>query len=103
MNSSIDNRRFTGKVHLTKEEVKDLIEALVKKYEDHFDPPIERWDEDKQFDPPTRKDWEYLESKDNCSFRQEFVAFMELITRTTTMRSFTGSFEKWLEKSEYFP
>lgn len=70
--------RFQG-VCMTKEEVSDLIEALVKKYEGHFDPPIERWDDDEHYDPPARKDWEFLETKFNCSFSSEFVAFVELI------------------------
>ena len=66
-------------MHLTKDEIKDVIEALVKKYEGDFDPPIERLERDEQFDPPGRKDWEFLEKKFNCSFSPEFVAFVELV------------------------
>lgn len=65
---------------MTKNEIKEAIEALVRKYEGDFNPPIEPLDEDEQFDPPTRKDWEFLERKFNCSFNPEFVAFVELIT-----------------------
>jgi len=65
---------------LTKDEIRELIEALVRKFEDDSNPPIERLDADEQFDPPTRKDWEFLERKFNCSFSPEFVAFIELIT-----------------------
>ena len=65
---------------MTKDEIRDVIEALVRKYEGDFDAPIERWGKDKQFDPPTRKDWEFLETKFNCSFSPEFVTFVELIT-----------------------
>ena len=66
-------------MHLTKDEIKDVVEALVKKYEGDFDPPIERLKRNEQFDPPGRKDWEFLERKFNCSFSPEFVAFVELI------------------------
>lgn len=65
---------------MTKDEISELIEALVRKYEDDFNPPIERLGLDEQFDPPTRKDWKFLERKFNCSFDPEFVAFVELIT-----------------------
>lgn len=64
---------------MTKDEIKDVIEALVKKYEGDFDAPIERLKRNEQFDPPGRKDWEFLERKFNCSFSPEFVAFVELI------------------------
>ena len=64
---------------MTKNEIKAAIEALVRKYEDDFDPPIERLDEDEEFDPPTRKDWQFLERKFDCSFSPDFVAFAELI------------------------
>lgn len=65
---------------MTKDEIRDVIEALVRKYDGDFDAPIERWGKDQQFDPPTRKDWEFLETKFNCSFSSEFVSFSELIT-----------------------
>jgi hypothetical protein len=65
---------------LTKDEIRQVIEALVEKYGGDFNPPIERWGKDRQFDPPTRKDWEFLERKFNCSFGPEFVSFVELIT-----------------------
>lgn len=67
-------------MRLTKDEIRELIEALVTKYEDDSNPPIERLGSDEQFDPPARKDWEFLEQKFNCSFNPEFVAFVELIT-----------------------
>ena len=66
-------------MRLTKDEVKGLIETLVRKYEGVFDAPIERLHRGEQFDPPTRKDWEFLERKFNCSFSPEFVAFAEVI------------------------
>jgi len=65
---------------VTKSEIKKAIEALVKKYEGDFNPPIEPHRRGEQFEPPTRKDWEFLESKFNCSFSPEFVDFVELIT-----------------------
>jgi SMI1-KNR4 cell-wall len=65
---------------LTKDEVRDVIEALVGKYEGDFNPPIERLDDNQRYDPPTRKDWEFLEAKFNTSFGPEFIAFVELIT-----------------------
>jgi hypothetical protein len=66
-------------VHLTKDEIKDVIEALVTKFERDSNPPIERLTRGQQFDPPSDKDWEFLERKFNCSFSPEFVAFVELI------------------------
>ena len=65
---------------MTKDEVREIVEALVRKYEGDSNPPIEPWDEDEQFDPPTRQDWEVLERKFNCSFPPEFVSFVEVIT-----------------------
>jgi len=65
---------------VTKDEIRDVIEALVEKYEGDSDPPIERWGKDQQFDPPAKKDWEFLERKFSCSFAPEFVSFVELIT-----------------------
>ena len=64
---------------MTKDEIKEVIETLVRKYERDFSPPIERLHGGEQFDPPDRKDWEFLERKFNCSFSPEFVAFVELI------------------------
>jgi hypothetical protein len=65
---------------VTKDEVREVIEALVEKYEGDLNAPIERWGKDKHFHPPTRKDWEFLEKKFNSSFSPEFVFFAELIT-----------------------
>lgn len=65
---------------MTKDEIKDVIEALIRKYDGDFDAPIERLRRNEQFDPPVRKDWEFLERKFNCSFNPEFVAFVELMT-----------------------
>lgn len=63
---------------MTRGEVKALLDALVEKYEGDDAPPLES--RAGQFDPPTREDWEYMETKFNCSFSPEFVSFMELIT-----------------------
>ena len=64
---------------MTKNDIRDVIEALVTKYEADFNPPIERLPQDEQGDPPTSEDWAFLERKFHCSFSPEFVAFAELI------------------------
>jgi SMI1-KNR4 cell-wall len=65
---------------VTKDEIRGAIEALVKKFDGNFNPPIERLKKNERFDPPSRKDWEFLEAKFRCSFGPDFVSFVEVIT-----------------------
>ena len=64
---------------MTKDEIREVIEALVTKYEADFNAPIERLPKDERGDPPTREDWAFLERRFRCSFSPEFVSFAELI------------------------
>lgn len=63
---------------MTRDEARDLVEDLVRKYEGHFDPSVERLDE--PYDAPTDADWALPQEELGCSFSPALVGFMEPMT-----------------------
>ena len=63
---------------MTREEIADLIETIVRKYDDHDDPIITRRDEPLQ--PPTPAEWGALEDKFGCEFPRSFKDFMDVMS-----------------------
>ena len=67
---------------MTGEEVREILEAIVRKFEDDFAPPVEhlRLPAGKQPPPQAEPgDWHALESKFGCCFPPSFVALMEVM------------------------
>lgn len=67
---------------MTSEEVRDILEAIVRKFDGEFDPPVERVRLRPGEDPPLRPepgDWQALEVKFGCSFPPSFMAMMDVM------------------------
>jgi SMI1 / KNR4 family (SUKH-1) len=63
---------------MTRKEIAELIEAIVRKYERHDDWLIDR--HEPPLPEPTAEEWAALEAKFGCKFPQGFVHFMDLMS-----------------------
>jgi hypothetical protein len=63
---------------MTREEIVELIEAIVRKYEGHDDWLIER--RETPLPEPSAQDWAALEAKFQCRFPPAFVDFMSAMS-----------------------